>query len=436
MARAVRDVKLESRNGRLSLKQRQEPYWKTISQGLHIGYYKGSKSTSWIARYRSLTKSKYITAKLGSVDDVVESDGIKVLTFYEAQEHARSWHTDQIQIETGNRAATKNYTVDHALKDYVTWFKSEGRNATYTQQTIDYHISPHLGEIELKKLTTKLISDWRTKLIETPARIRTKANQPPAYKQLLNDPESIRKRKASANRTVTVLKAALNYAFSNGYAASDEAWKRIKPFQSVDNPIKDFLSVEECIRFMNACEQDFRQLVQAALFTGCRYSELGRLVSDDFDYKNGTCLIRESKNGKPRRVTLSDEGRSFFKNFTIGKSGSETIFLRANGGKWTKSVQTRRLNTALKNANITKNISFHGLRDTHASLLVEQGVSMTVIAHQFGSSDTRLIEKHYAHLRPSYASEVLRNNLPTFFASQSEKITALEIAPKKTKKLS
>jgi len=42
------------------------------------------------------------------------------------------------------------------------------------------------------------------------------------------------------------------------------------------------------------------------------------------------------------------------------------------------------------------------------------GVPMGVIAAQLGHSDTRMTEKHYAHLSPNYIAETVRAALPTF----------------------
>jgi integrase len=43
-----------------------------------------------------------------------------------------------------------------------------------------------------------------------------------------------------------------------------------------------YLSTDETRRLVNACPQDFRRMVQAALLTGCRYSELTNLRCVDF----------------------------------------------------------------------------------------------------------------------------------------------------------
>jgi integrase len=50
------------------------------------------------------------------------------------------------------------------------------------------------------------------------------------------------------------------------------------------------------------------------------------------------------------------------------------------------------------------------LRHTHASILAMQAVPMAVIARQLGHSDTRMTERHYAHLAPNYVADTIRAN--------------------------
>ena len=76
MARTVRDTNLETRGARGRLKARAKPYWRSISQGNHIGYYKGKRSGAWIARYL-LVDGKYAQGKLGAADDVQDADIVK-----------------------------------------------------------------------------------------------------------------------------------------------------------------------------------------------------------------------------------------------------------------------------------------------------------------------------------------------------------------------
>ena len=68
---------------------------------------------------------------------------------------------------------------------------------------------------------------------------------------------------------------------------------------------------------------------------------------------------------------------------------------------------------ACARAKIKPAISFHVLRHTHGSTLAMRGVPMGVIAEQLGHADTRMTEKHYAHLAPSYVADTIRAHFPT-----------------------
>jgi integrase len=56
--------------------------------------------------------------------------------------------------------------------------------------------------------------------------------------------------------------------------------------------------------------------------------------------------------------------------------------------------------------------AFHILRHTHASILAMRDVPLGVVAEQLGHADTRMTEKHYAHLAPSYVAETIRAHFP------------------------
>ena len=120
----------------------------------------------------------------------------------------------------------------------------------------------------------------------------------------------------------------------------------------------------------------------------------------DFNADAGVVTVRESKADKPRHVVLTEEGQRLFADLTVGKFGSDPIFTRADGGVWGRSHQLRPMREACRKAKIKPEISFHVLRHTHGSALAMRGVPMGVIAEQLGHADTRMTEKHYAHLAP------------------------------------
>jgi integrase len=165
---------------------------------------------------------------------------------------------------------------------------------------------------------------------------------------------------------------------------------------------------------VNACSPIFRDLVRGALLTGCRDSELTRMRAADFNPRAGALTVRFSKAGKARHVALNGEGQKLFASLTAGSGPAELIFRRANGKVWGQSHQQRPLVEASKAAKLEPPASFHILRHTYASALAMKGVPMGVIAAQLGHSDTRMTEKHYAHLAPSYVTDTVKAMLPAF----------------------
>lgn len=162
--------------------------------------------------------------------------------------------------------------------------------------------------------------------------------------------------------------------------------------------------------------------MQAALQTGARYGELARLEAHDFNERAGTLAILQSKSGKPRHVVLTDEGVALFARLAAGRTGNELLIRTGNGGPWFASRQGRSMREACERAKIVPPISFHILRHTWASLAVMNGVPLLVVAKNLGHSDTRMVEKHYGHLAPSYITDAIRAGAPRFGTIESSNV--------------
>jgi integrase len=161
------------------------------------------------------------------------------------------------------------------------------------------------------------------------------------------------------------------------------------------------------------------------LETGCRYSELTRLEVHDFNPDAGTLAIRRSKSGKPRHVILTDEGADFFRQVTAGRAGNALIFARADGKPWGDSHQCSRMRLACNAGRISPPITFHGLRHTWASLSVMNGVPLMVVAKALGHVDTKMVERHYGHLAPSFIADAIRAGAPKFGFETDPTVTPL-----------
>lgn len=422
MPRISRDARLETRDARRKLKARHSPYWRTVHPGLAIGYRRSAKGGTWKVRY--LDGESYRFGSLGTADDHADADGISVLSYKDAHKLAlefaeRCENHDDAQEE---KPAAGHYTVGQAMQDYLSHHKAHGKSADRTDHTIKAHILPTFENRPVAALTAREIQRWQNKLITAPIRQRGKK----AVRKVDPDnPDAIRKRKATANRVLTVLKAGLNHAYHNGVVKSADAWRRVKPFRGVDVPKVRYLSEDECRRLLNACDADLRALVRGALQTGCRFGELARMRANDFNPDGGTVTVREAKGGKARHVPLTEAGIQAFELLTADLKGDDLIFTRSDGEPWGKDYYQRPLREACGRASIDPPASFHVLRHTYGSALALRGVPLQVIAYALGHSDTRMTERHYAHLQPSYAAETIRAHLPSYGDDKPAKVRKL-----------
>ena len=343
------------------------------------------------------------------------------LTFYQAQERARARRDERSRSAAG---VAGPLTVAKAMEHYLVFLEDKRKSAVDAGYRYEAFIKEPLGGIEVAALKAQQIRNWHSDLVKLAPRLRTRKGEEQQHRKIGKDADFKRRRQASANRTLTILKAALNMAWREGQVTSDAEWRRVEPFENVDAARIRYLKVEEAKRLINACEPDFRRLVQAALETGCRYGELTRLTCADFNPDTGTIAIRTSKTGKPRHVVLTEEGQKFFAQVCAGRPGNQLAFLKKDGSQWQKSNQKRPWDDAAERAKID-GASFHTLRHTWASLAVMAGVPLLVVAENLGHSDTRMVEKHYGHMSKSHVAEAIRAGAPRFGFKADTKVAVL-----------
>lgn len=449
MARTLRNVRLGSPTARAELKPSGKPYFVELEPGAHIGYRKPVKGAGkWVLRtYEG--NGVYRVETIGTADDLTnvrDADGVTLLSWKQVQDVARE--TMEHRVKHAATAAARAYTVSVAMAEYLDWYAAARKSAVDAKHRVDAHILPALGDRPVSELTADELRGWLHGLAKIPARVRSKAGKAQRFKaaDLEGDEEVKRKRRASANRTLTILKAALNRAWREKKVENDDAWRRVEPFRAADAARVRYLSVDEARRLINASDQEFRPLVEAALATGCRYGELCRMTVADFNVDTGTVAVRISKSGKPRHVVLTEEGVDIFRRLTRGRLGHELMFISNariawasqqaremaertgkpvevdEDGSWRASQQARPIAEASKRASISPPVNFHCLRHTWASHAVMNGVPLLVVAKNLGHADTRMVEKHYGHLAPSYIADAIRAGAPRFGTAALEGI--------------
>jgi integrase len=454
MARAKRDP-LESSTYRVKQPPQKQPDWSKLEEGRFIGYYRpiSKAAGSWVAKWRDVETGARKQVTLGTADDLADEDENKVLTWAQANAKAREWFElashEAILLAGGQLPHKGPYTVSQALSDYFRDAERRGvKGVARDRQRSAVWIERELGKLDVAKLNRERIEAWLEKMAEAPPRRREgKAGPKPPKKpkpgeqsespkapQLPTEDQK-RARKDSANRVLTTLKAALNFALDRKKVKHGEAWESVAPYRETTKARIRFLTPEEQVRLVNACPPDFRRLVKGALYTGARYGELTRLQVGDFNAREGTVFIEFSKSGEERYIVLAKEAQDFFVSLTSGRPNDELMFLRDEverrklhdvGGAWGKSEQARFMALACKAADVAK-ASFHELRHTYASGLVNAGLPMAYVAAQLGHKNTRMTEKHYGHLDRAALTKAIRELAPKLGLGETPNVVPLKV---------
>jgi integrase len=394
MARATRDVRLETRTARAGLRIARR-YWRTIGKGLALGYRKGAHGGSWYVRLAA-AGNRYQVQSIGIADDHRDADGLAVLDYFQAQDKARA-KAGQI-----TEAATR-YTVKQATDDYFAWAELNQKSAPKTRAVIKRHIVPALGARLVCELTKPEIEVWLRGLVRAPS-LRQRKHA---------DPEAERRRKSSANRILTVLKAALNKAFADDKVSSDSAWRRVKPFTNVDAARKVFFTVAQCKHLINRAHGGLRAYVQAALYSGARPGkELEALKVRDLDAATGTLHVADGKTGA-RHVHLSSEGVAFFARLAAGRDPDAPLLLKDDGTPWGLGHHVRPMKQLIAEAKLPREANAYALRHTYISLALLNGVNVQVLAENCGTS-LRMVEKHYGKFLNADRRKMFERAAPRF----------------------
>lgn len=424
--------KLTSIAARGKLDPRHPQYWVEIDRGFHLGYRKSTTGGTWYVR--RYTGGKYIVKRIGHADDNQPANAITVLSHEQARKKATDYEDVLETLEQAQHPAM--FTVAGAIEDYLEWYKANKKAFESTKYICNAHILPQLGNTPLARLTAPQINKWLRNLATAPPRT-TRGNPKPPYAVKVQTGElnrvgnpvfkyreipfdewtdnMQRKRKSTANRILTVLKATLNHAWRNDRVEDPGPWQKVKSFHGADAPRIRYLTETEASALLDAATDDFRPIARAALLTGCRYGELCRLQVGDF--AGGQIFIEKEKSDKPRHVPLSDVGIKFFKYLAKGKRKTDLLLTHQGGSNWDRSHQTKPMRDACEKAGINPPVGFHVLRHSYATLLLRsngsRGVSIRYVAALIGDS-VATCEKHYGHVIQDDLRKEVARKLPSF----------------------
>jgi integrase len=358
--------RINTRTGRRSLEHRKAPHWHVIEKGLAVGYYrpKAGAGTWWA---RALLGGAYRVSALGSADDHAEADGTTVLNWSQAQANARAW---------AKGAGGEALTVATAVYIDDLRARKGGRAAGEVRGRLGKHLLPVLGTRQLAKLTTRDLRQWRNGLVRTDS-----------------DAEAVRRSRDTANRVLTMAKAAFNLAFKGGRVADDLAWRRVEPFEAVSQPRKVVLGEAELQRLADACGPGLRELVLVGALTGARLGELTSAAVRDFDTAAAVLVVRGKTGERP--IHLPPAAVAVLRRLASGKRPDGYLLTTAAGEPWTKSLHKRPFAAAVARTGLDPATVFYSLRHSWITRALGAGVPVKSVADHCGTS-MAMLQRYYA----------------------------------------
>ncbi len=140
-----------------------------------------------------------------------------------------------------------------------------------------------------------------------------------------------------------------------------------------------------------------RLLLALAYGAGLRVSEVINLKVRDVDLSELTIHVKQAKGKKDRITVFPERLVADIQNLSAGKTPTGIVFASERGGKLTERTAQKVFENALKKSGITKDATFHSLRHSFATHLLENGVDVRYVQELLGHQNIRTTQL-YTHV--------------------------------------
>ncbi|TET70195.1 MAG: helix-turn-helix domain-containing protein [Candidatus Aminicenantes bacterium] len=202
--------------------------------------------------------------------------------------------------------------------------------------------------------------------------------------------------KVTTNREIQLLKKMFNVAIEENYLEENPA-KKIKLYSELDTVRDRVLSEEEEPRLFNELAEHVRPFVFVALHTGMRKGELLKLKWQNVDFEKRQIKVEKTKSKKVRFIPINSV---LF---------DELSKLKLKRGKEQRVFPFKYTQTAWENARRRAgldDLTFHDLRRTFGTRLLEAGVDIVTISKLYGHSSV-LVTQRYLHPKDKLSREAV-----------------------------
>lgn len=147
-----------------------------------------------------------------------------------------------------------------------------------------------------------------------------------------------------------------------------------------------------------------RLMLGLAYGAGLRVSEVVALKLQDLDFAEKTIHIKQAKGRKDRISVLPAKLIDDMTTLAFGKSKADVVFASVRGGKLTTRTAQKVFERALVKAGVNKHATFHSLRHSFATHLLENGVDVRYVQELLGHDNIRTTQRYTQVTNPQLKS--------------------------------
>jgi site-specific recombinase XerD len=190
-----------------------------------------------------------------------------------------------------------------------------------------------------------------------------------------------------SSQTINLYLNAIKYFYKN--IAKNPTPIDIK-FAKKSNKLPIVLGRQEISNIIRSIDNDkHRMMIALAYGAGLRVSEVVHLRVSDIDFDELTIHIKLAKGKKDRITVLPEKLKEGLLVFIRGKEGSDYVFESNRNGKLTERTAQIIFEKALLASGIKKQATFHSLRHSFATHLLENGVDVRYVQELLGHANIR-----------------------------------------------
>ncbi|MBU0879728.1 site-specific integrase [Patescibacteria group bacterium] len=202
-----------------------------------------------------------------------------------------------------------------------------------------------------------------------------------------------------SSQTINLCLNAIKYFYREIYKSNIKI--NIK-FAKRSKKLPIVLSREEIKNIINTIKNPKHKLIISLAYgAGLRISEVVNLKTKDINLEELTIHLKNAKGKKDRITIFPEKIKTDLQNLIVSKNSNNYLFESERGGKLTERTSQKVFENALQKANIKKDATFHSLRHSFATHLLENGVDIRYVQELLGHQNIKTTQIYIHVTNPS-----------------------------------